>query len=222
MTTTIRLVGTIGDDRLIATNQNWILGGFGNDYISARREATIEGGGGNDRIYGSNGKDSISGGTGNDTIVAGWGDDTIHGGDGNDQITAEDGNDYLDGGAGNDFLSGGWGNDTLIGGAGNDHLNGIGGTRNTREKIHVDWLTGGPGADTFALSNNYCHLGPGDYAVITDFNPAEDRLLLYRGRFQYLRTGNTGTEVYENGDLIAVLQGCDLQTLTGRHVAWQS
>lgn len=202
-TPAIKLIGTTGDDRLVASNQNFISGGAGNDQITLNGSGTVDGGAGNDTIFGS------------------WGRDSLVGGAGNDQITAGAGDDFLSGGDGNDFLSGGTGNDTLIGGAGNDTLNGIGGTRDLMATTHIDTLTGGPGGDTFVLANNYCHLGPADFCLITDFNPAEDRLFLLRGRYQHLRAGVTGTEVYENGDLIAVLQGCDLQSLNGRHVQWQ-
>ena len=77
-----------------------------------------------------------------------------------------DGNDLLDGRApeggapdtdGRDFLNGGKGDDTIIAG-------------------HDDWAEGGDGADTFQLSD---WLGEDDGpAVIADYNPEEDRLVM--------------------------------------------
>jgi Ca2+-binding RTX toxin-like protein len=139
-----------------------LLGTVGND--------TIAGDTGNDRIFGRAGTDILAGGTGNDTLFGGRGNDTLLGGDGNDSLVGDRDNDVLNGGSGDDTIIGvslsftNFGAneiDTLTGGAGNDVF-----ILGDSQKTYYDDGTGG--------------LGFTDYALITDFNPAQDRIQLLR------------------------------------------
>ncbi|MCW1430761.1 SdiA-regulated domain-containing protein [Novosphingobium sp. JCM 18896] len=107
--------------------------------------------------------DTLTGTSGEDLIGGLLGNDTLYGLDGNDKLWGGLGNDKLFGGNGNDMLSGDFGDDELDGGAGDDMLYGDTGD---------DKLTGGAGRDTFGFSLF------GGKDTITDFNVAEDRLML--------------------------------------------
>ena len=104
--------------------------------------------GGTDILRGSFGNDYLDGGDGSDGISGNDDDDTILGGDGLDIIRGDDGQDNIDGGGGGDIISGGFGGDTL---------------------------TGGEGADIFVYASSKNSFGK-RADVITDFNPAEDRI----------------------------------------------
>ena len=104
--------------------------------------------GGTDILRGSFGNDYLDGGDGSDGISGNADDDTILGGNGLDIIRGDDGQDSIDGGGGDDIISGGFGGDTL---------------------------TGGDGADIFVYTTGR-HSVAKRVDVITDFNPAEDRI----------------------------------------------
>ncbi len=106
-----------------------------------------------DRLEGLSRADTLSGNGGHDSLQGGGGKDRIFGGAGDDQ---------LDGGAGDDAISGGNGTDTLTGGPGRDRL------------------TGGAGQDTFLF---YDALARGNVDIVTDFNVADDVLILYSSAF---------------------------------------
>ena len=117
---------------------------------------------------GSNGQDNIFGNEfanwlcGDQAATGPGGDDTLHGGDGDDTVSGGAGDDRMFGDADNDQLFGNNGADTIIGGAGDDTV------------------TGGAGADVFVFVNQYLYdtatgIGP---HVVTDFNAAEDALLM--------------------------------------------
>jgi Ca2+-binding RTX toxin-like protein len=152
---------------------------------------------GNDELYGDEGADLMDGGTGHDLLHGGEDDDTVDGGDGNDLLYGAEGDDILTGGDGDDYLLGGFGSDEMSGGTGNDTLDGsfsngtgafgpldqdAGDTLSGGEgDDHLflgrgDIGTGGEGADIFE-SGSFIGEG-GDAAVVTDFNPAEDRIQL--------------------------------------------
>jgi hypothetical protein len=116
--------------------------------------------------YGSIFSDSLNGTAGEDKLFGLTGNDTLNGMGGHDELWGGIGNDRLFGGDGNDLLSGGLGNDTLNGGNGNDRLSGDAGN---------DTLTGGAGRDSFSFS----FFAGND--TITDFNTAEDSILLDSG-----------------------------------------
>jgi Ca2+-binding RTX toxin-like protein len=200
-----------------------IIGNGGDDNLT--------GGEKNDQIYGNDGNDIIYGMGGNDYISGGAGTDYLYGGDGNDQISAGEGNDFLYGGNGNDFMGGGaegddvlygeagddamygvTGNDSLYGGSGNDLLDGNGYTVG-----ELDSLTGGSGADTFALGGSgvIYYIGSGR-ALINDFNRFEgDKIQIWGSTSDYRfvdaldLTGNgiRDTGIYRNSDLIGIVEG---------------
>ncbi len=205
--------GGSGDDTL--------SGGNGKDLL--------QGDGGNDTLNGDAWVDGLFGGNGNDVLNGGNGDDLLVGGTGNDILNGGDGADVLLGGAGDDDLFGGAGDDLLVssnlfnrdltaadydvirdggdldiladlrltgtdpdtggavhGGDGNDILF-IG---NSNE------VTGGAGLDDFFVGP---WITPGGASTISDFNPAEDVIVVsYTGA-----TAPTleirGDGVYETG-----------------------
>jgi Ca2+-binding RTX toxin-like protein len=180
--------GTSSDDTLsgnldIAEN-DLIYGYDGNDKLYGR--------GKDDSLWGGNGNDRLQGESGNDLLDGGYGDDTVYGGTGNDTLYGFNGNDILFGNEDNDSLIGGFGNDVLDGGEGNDFIDGAGagayiGSSVSRGRNEMDVLTGGAGADTFRLEGgsgrdgtgpSYRFAGNNDYALITDFNPLEDTIVL--------------------------------------------
>lgn len=150
---------------------------------------------GNDVFLGGPGFDFVRGGRGDDTVDyldspcpvivdlaegRGWGghahgdtyrnienvvgsrnDDTLTGNNGPNRLEGGHGDDVVDGAGGDDRLRGGQGDDALLGGAGDDVVDGWSGS---------DTMTGGAGADVFVFA-----FAPGD-DVVTDFDPAEDRI----------------------------------------------
>jgi hypothetical protein len=93
------IVGTDGDDVIVAQNGGALIFGMG----------------GNDTITGGNGKDCILGGVGNDVIDGSNGQDVLLGGSGDDTIDGGNGKDAIDGGDGVDTCIGNNGGDTLVG-----------------------------------------------------------------------------------------------------------
>lgn len=134
-----------------------------------------------------------------DTIIAGTQeDDLIYGGDGDYIVNGDDGDDQLHGGDGSTTLNGEAGNDqlyagdgfadqsfnTLNGGDGNDILYGSNEAENTLngddgdDQLHLrgnDTATGGTGADIFNYSTEY---GDGSVSTITDYDAAEDQIIV--------------------------------------------
>lgn len=89
------------------------------------------------------------------------------------------------------LLVGDFRNNLIEGRGGNDILNGTG---DTSGQGTVDTLIGGPGRDQFILGNknfafyndgNDRQNGASDYALIQDFNPAEDRIQLFGDSSRY-------------------------------------
>lgn len=197
------LIGYLGNDFLNGEDGNDLLcGGDGNDSLyGGSGNNLLFGGNGKDSLYGGNGKDTLHGGCGDDELVGAEGDELIYGGNGNDGLYGGGGgNDKLFGGSGNDALYSSYGNDTLYGGSGNDIINGAGvvypdaRAGQSLGTGEIDVLTGGMGKDIFQLwggnarsgVNPYYNdfdsstAGTSDYALITDFNPSEDVILLTR------------------------------------------
>jgi Ca2+-binding RTX toxin-like protein len=135
-------------------------------------------------------------------------------------ISAKNGNGYsyndvFFGGAGNDTLLGGTGSDRLNGGTGNDTLNGLADpfSRIRGFSDGFDVLTGGSGADTYALGNGTNYLGE-EFAEIIGFSQSQgDKLLvsdptIYRiERTASSLAGNAtlDTAIYQGDDMIALL-----------------
>jgi len=126
LVTTIKFVGTDGDDTFI-----------NNTSIRARAR-------------GNDGNDLLQGGSSGDELKGGAGDDRLLGGDGNDTIVGDDGNDFIDGQMGDDGeLSGKAGDDVVHGGDGNDRVYGGDGMDQLHGDAGSDRLNGGEGSDAF-------------------------------------------------------------------------
>ncbi len=178
---------------------------------------TLHGYAGPDMLFGYGGNDLINGGSGDDTLSGAGahdtsdnGNDTLNGGDGNDLLSGYGGQDYLNGGKGNDTMNGGSGSDTLIGAA-------------SRYDVEIDVFTGGTGADLFVVGNYhgnaYENSGNNDYAHITDLR-AGDKIQVDSGNYVFNSSpiaGISGTGIYHNSDLIAVVEGVDADDLTLDH-----
>ncbi len=153
---------------------------------------TLNGGDERDRIYGRGGDDLIFGNGGDDVIGGGYGEDTVYGGRGNDFIYpgqsgkktyyGEEGDDQLIGLYNEDTLRGGPGNDTLSGGSPQlndsdftgDWLFGGEGDDQLNLGSHLNFATGGDGADTFTFTlSSRTTTTPAAISVIEDFNPDE-------------------------------------------------
>jgi Ca2+-binding RTX toxin-like protein len=146
--------------------QEQIIGTLENDTLRGTKAAdNLLGFAGDDRLIGARGFDWIIGGAGQDSLLGNSGNDYLLGSGGDDQAIGGVGNDTVSGGGGRDRLEGGKGNDRLVGGAGADAL--TGGTGENR-------LTGGNGRDRFQLQR-------GGRAIILDFQPGKDRLVLPQG-----------------------------------------
>ncbi len=130
----------------------------------ANTDFVVVGGAADDGITTGAGDDTISGGDGNDNIHAGSGANSVDGGNGEDTITVSAAS-TVDGGAGRDEIKGSTGADVLRGGAGSDIIYANGGN---------DVLTGGADSDIFVVNSN----APTDEVTITDFNTAQDRIVI--------------------------------------------
>ncbi|MBD2067220.1 hypothetical protein H6F93_06715 [Leptolyngbya sp. FACHB-671] len=162
------------------------------------------------------------------------------GNDLNNQIYSGVGHNKLSGSGGNDYLSAGDGNDRLLGGTGNDTL--VGTWLDNAGKGETDRLTGGTGVDYFALgaakSGEFPYMvrfyddgqrntsGQTDYALITDFKAAEDKIQLVGSKSEYLlanvslnNISGTGIYIKSNSqfvtnELIGVVQNVAANTLS--------
>lgn len=143
-------------------NSSQFGGNFSTAYVSRLVAQT--------RFDGNNGNDLLLGNSAGNTLTANGGHDRVYARDGADTVYGGDGNDTLRGGAGADLLSGGSGDDVLIGGKGNDKL--YGGTGR-------DVLSGNADSDGFYFKD----FGAAHHDRITDFNPVQDTIYLYRPAF---------------------------------------
>jgi Ca2+-binding RTX toxin-like protein len=127
------------------------------------------------------------------------------------------GNDTIVGNNQNSTLTGSGGNDTITGGSKNDRLTGTDST--ARGVGEVDTLTGSGGRDKFILGdrNGAYYLGnaANDYALITDFNLAQDSIDIGSLKDYSFAQSTTGTFDLFSGkdpntrDLIARIQIAD-------------
>lgn len=237
------LSGGAGNDILIGGNGNDVIntdtgndlafGNQGNDTIyGGSGNSTLRGGKDNDVIYGGSGQEYIFGDAGND-ILYGKGQDILYGNQGQDTIYGGDGNTAIAGGQDNDVLFGGAGNDTVSGDKGSDILTGVDIQAAKPGVGEIDTLIGGSAeADIFLLGgsgkvyyNDGVDTTPGtsDYALITDFNPAQDTIVLQGSAANYLLASSpsglpSGTAIYLKGgsenELIAILQGLNVDRLS--------
>lgn len=227
-------IGT-GNDRVFAGfGSDVIYGHDGNDYLAGgggpahpEDEADlIYGGAGADVIMGNGSNDTLYGGddetgTGDvaDTIAGGLGNDLIFGGGGDDVIVNQNGVDTVTGtGDGNDTITGGAGADIFVfsdaafdGEAITDTTGGGDDTTGGGD----DTTSGGSGSDTLPIPD----FVPGtanDADVITDFNPAEDRLVFSFEQFVFSNAAELATiaEVVD-GNVVLTFDDGDTLTLQG-------
>jgi Ca2+-binding RTX toxin-like protein len=196
-------------ERLTLTGSSAINGTGNNlaNLITGNTSANIlTGGSGNDILNGAAGNDSLIGGIGNDIYVVDASTDVITETStlsteidtvqsavswtlginlerltliGSSAVSATGNSlaNLITGNAGANTLNGGSGNDTLNGGSGNDTLTGSTGN---------DSLIGGAGLDTFYFNSTPNATSNTDR--ISDFNAADDRLLLENAVFTKLTT----------------------------------
>ena len=146
-------------------------------------------------------------------------------------LSGGDGNNVLDTSGfslGPVELNGGVGNDILIGSSNNDILSSSSG---------IDQLTGGAGQDMFVLSyrsrflrsNRENPLNDGDYALITDFDVANDVIELEGEATDYLLGASPSNapsgqaiylEVSGEANLIAVIQSESLLDLSASYFSY--
>ena len=180
-------------------------GGFDED---GDDQAAIPGTDGADALHGTAAPDLIDAGAGADAISGFGGADTVLGGDGDDDISGSSGtrDDHIDAGAGDDTVRYVGDHSTVLGGAGNDVLRNLGVTGDglvvrggdgddtiagcgtldggagddvlVYDHGGVATMTGGEGADIFGVTGGVTTLSRDDAPVITDFDPAHDRILL--------------------------------------------
>lgn len=240
------LHGGDGNDTLSGSQVYSIVGEFISYDRADRTSDTLYGGDGNDTyilVDSYNGADVIveAANSGNDTVVTYF---SYSLGSNLENLTLADpldnfrnfsgtGNSLNNKLVGNSYknrLQGQAGNDSLNGGAGNDTLIGTNGTSTDK-----DTLTGGSGRDTFVLGDtvgfyddgNRTTPGFGDYALITDFNPAQDIIRLNGKRSDYFLapvSGNlpAGTAIFrdkssESDELIAIIQGATTLNLNNTY-----
>lgn len=154
----------------------------------------------NDLLIGDDNDNRLYGAKGDDNLIGNGGDDYLSGQNGNDFIEGGEGKDRLLGGNDNDSLLGGGENDMLQGGNGDDSLTGA--AIATAGVGEIDRLKGDAGADVFVLGTNtdvYYDDGDNatngieDYALIHDFDSAEDIIELSASQTYYLDVNPMGT-----------------------------
>ncbi|MGD1806914.1 calcium-binding protein [Dapis sp. BLCC M126] len=214
----VTLIGGAGNDRLLGSSSpgvsNFFDGGTGNDFIQfgGTSDELIGNTQGNDTIIAAQGggtatfliedtqgSNTLSGGDADDTLVTGAGDDSIVGGG-----TDETGNDSIVAGAGDDVIFGRGGTDTIVGGAGDDYIAaGLNGTG--------DSLIGGEGNDSFAYFA--VEMDVTENSVITDFDPADDRILILDDGFN-LANSSEGS-VIASADFVSIDPGNNYENGAG-------
>ncbi len=184
-----------------AGNDN-LTGGAGDDafYLQDGNDKA-SGEGGNDTLYGGDGRDTLNGAADDDWLMGGAGSDTLNGGTGDDTLNGIDSDnirawftDYGEGTYGEivlydpvqtdgaDLLNGGYGDDVLLVGAG-------------------DTAIAGAGTDLIVVID---HDGSDELAVLEDYNPYEDVLMVkYSGDDEPEIT----TSVNEDGHTVVALDG---------------
>ncbi len=138
-----------------------------------------------------------------------------HGNGASNTISGNNLDNLLFGLGGNDSLSGGDGNDTLLGAA-----------HSRSSTAEIDTLTGGEGSDTFVLGRRGSPFytgksggieGRSSYALITDFAPDGDRLLLAGSlnRYNLVEKSPGNYELFESlqNDLVAVIRSPSALTI---------
>jgi Ca2+-binding RTX toxin-like protein len=196
------IFGGAGNDTLSADEGSdgaMLNGEDGDDTLTlSGTDGTADGGAGDDTItaYGTGG--TVAGGEGDDAITVLGTADSISGGTGDDTIQVDSGllgaSGPVDGGAGDDRIvlteSATATTQEAIGGAGDDTLR----SELIDGEAGADVLTGGTGADQFEVFSYNTGGDPsagadlGNVATITDFNAAEDRLVVDLSSFPVFAT----------------------------------
>jgi len=220
----VGLPGTDIESPGAAVNDDDILEG-------ANGDDTISGGPGNDLLIGWDGNDVLSGDSGTDWLLGLDGNDQLSGGDGSDVLIGGEAQDTLIGGAGNDFveaanvvdetalvasLSGaeklgdidfGY---ALPGPSDGGDLVDLGSGDDTIVAGSDDSITGGSGADEFALGDWIEGDRP---VVIEDFDTAEDLISFIHADDQptpdlrlEVDTQSGMTSIKADGQTVAVLR----------------
>lgn len=165
--TPVRVFGGDGNDTIFLGEGHYdIFAGDGDDVVDGTgvqgKESYIRLGEGDDIAYGTDGNDSFRGEQGNDTLYGGPGDDILHSHGDRDYDFYQSEITRLYGGE--DVLDGGPGNDLLL-------------------ADDSDVLTGGDGEDLFKIFQR--DPDDGTHAVITDYTPDEDILIIHLAATHY-------------------------------------
>lgn len=219
--------GGAGDDHITVSGTDiWVEGGEGRDHIDASGliSGGIHAGTGDTVILGDAarnvevyGRDFTLHGGAADVSATGLGAVSFFGGEGDDYLAATGDGALLDGGAGHDTLDGAYNTYRLLPthnsgfgdmiGAGSDRL--IGGDGNDVIRFdHADTVTGGEGAD---LLRGF--LQPGETALVTDFDPAEDRAEIQVQALSPDRTAGGITLERDGADSLLLLDGSPILRL---------
>ena len=144
----------------------------------------------------------------------------------------------MHGGKDSDTITGGTGSDFVSGDTGSDRITGADSAAENAGMGEIDTLTGGAGADTFALGdagNCYYVDGDGgsaglsDYALIADFNAGEDVIELHGSAAEYQLAISpeglpAGTGIFlkgaGEGELVAIVGGGESLSLAGGYFAF--
>jgi len=194
------------DAAVLQSVSSQIMGTLGDD--------TLRGTGAADNLIGLAGDDQLIGAGGFDWAIGGAGQDILDGNGGNDYLLGNGGHDQVKGGRGNDVLNGGGGQDTLLGGDGEDWLVGGNGKDTLNGGKGENKLVGGKGRDRFELQR-------GGMAIVADFRPGEDQLILPQGlafsTIDIIRQGQnsliqTSGQVFAKLNHVQALQASDFLT----------
>jgi serralysin len=210
-----KVAGSNGNDVIFGSAAiNILSGDRGNDAIHGRGGAdTLIGMAGNDKLYGDAGNDSLFAGSGSDRFDGGAGrdkaiflmiDDSIMAptavrvdlvtgiatGQGTDTLV---GIENVVGTKHNDIIKGNGLANVLEGEAGNDRIDGRGGNDKLFGHDGKDILTGGSGHDQFIFGA----WGLPYADTITDFNVADDTIMLMRGAVPTLPFGTLAASAFK-------------------------
>ncbi|MFB0610731.1 M10 family metallopeptidase C-terminal domain-containing protein [Aurantiacibacter poecillastricola] len=159
---------------------------------------------------GGDGNDVLIGNEYANTLWGGKGDDTLMGRDGDDVLRGENGDDTIDGGAGDDEIHGANGNDTINGGAGRDTIFGGNGDDTINGGAGNDLLRGGGGSNTFVFDTF-----DGSYDKVNGYNAKKDSIEIDSDGSAAFRDVKGGTELYVDGQLVAMFNGTKLADMLG-------
>lgn len=182
-----KIIGTEDDDIIFATS------------FSDMNDDTIEGAEGNDIIAGSKGDDVITGGKGDDTLSGA-------------NLAGEEAYTSGNGLFGQDTLTGGKGEDLFVLGGILEEGNGLDRNLGTSGDGNFFTLTSFDFSEDSTPNNYYDASGKDDYAVIADFDLAEDIIQLDGSKSDYSLGKSpsdlpAGTGIFQKEELIGIVQG---------------